>query len=192
MQANPGQIYLIHTKTTGAGMYAVRLGTWQPGDVDNVNHTALGFQGPDGQVYTIQITLKGSQTTPDGQHTDIEVFRLQDWGKSYVDIEAQALPISADEIQKFKDRVIFETYVDPVTMKPAVVAHYDPKGAILGAGAQLPLGPTPSQNICTNFSCGILGSAGIAIPGLPKDQYVTPNEVRHAVDAWVKQSQNQQ
>lgn len=56
--ADPSKIYVISCKTNAAISYAIRGSTYQLGDNDSVNHTALAFQNPeDGKMYVLEIEL---------------------------------------------------------------------------------------------------------------------------------------
>ena len=187
--SDPGKIYAVHTKTSATISYVTRSATLQEGDFENVNHIALAFQAPDGQVYVIDIV----DFREPSSSTNVRVKRLEDWAAPYTDIQAQALPISearASDLLKYlgTDRVDFET------MRPIGELRFDRAGAILGAGVGLPIGPQPNvQTICSNMVCDIIHQGiGIAIPEIPENRYVSPNDLRHGIDVWIRQGQSQQ
>jgi len=173
--SDPSKIYVISCKSNSAVSYAIRGTTYQLGDNDSVNHTALAFQKLGGEMYVLDIEMGRG----------LKVTKFNDWAKEYVDIQAQDLSLNQDQIINIRNNVIYGEYVDQITMKPKININYDSLGAIFGGGLHLPISESPDKRFCSSLLYDILvAKAGIELSGL--DEMSNPNEFRHAIDEYLR------
>ncbi len=186
--SDPGKIYVIHTQTDSRTSYLTRQATRLGTSDYSVNHSALAFKDKDGKVFIIEIQMDGHAQS--GLNTDVLVRPFEEWAAPYIDIDAQPLPISAEQADAFRQNVIFGKYVNESTMTPKIQLYYDFPGALVGEGAGIPIPGQGSKKFCSELVADLIFEGfGREIQPLDNDSYVSPNELQRRIEEWIASQQ---